>query len=92
MLNKIKINSSPRSFKIISEPYVIYTNRGYQAAMDVLDYQKNEQGYIMLSSISLSDQLIIIQEKRNGLLNGALIRIYKESDLKFAQYIIEQID
>jgi hypothetical protein len=74
--------------EILSEPYVVMTIRGFAPVVDV----KTATGDFILyiSSKSMSDGLMPLQEAAGGKFKGLKFRVKKESEDKMARYIVEK--
>jgi hypothetical protein len=91
MSQQIRISDSVRLLKIHSEPYVRYGSRGYTAAIDVTDVHTGEEGYLMISAMSLGETLREL-EVSVGKLTDASITIQKENASRLARYIVKIAD
>jgi hypothetical protein len=86
----LKITSEAVIVTIVSEPYVILTYRGYEPVVDVKVKGKDENYVMFISSQSLSRALEELRVRNNGNFKGINIRVRKESDDKFAKYIVDK--
>lgn len=89
---QLRVSDTALLLTIRSEPYVLYSKRGYQAAVDVENVHSGEEGYLIISAVSLSDQLHQLSQARNGLLNGASIMIKKAGKDRMAPYVVSVLD
>ncbi|WP_155999735.1 hypothetical protein [Thioalkalivibrio sulfidiphilus] len=88
--NQLKIDIEPKRIIITSEPYVMYTKRGYQAVVDVIESRSKRDYFIYISARSLSDRLEELRLMNNNKLHGLEIWVRKESAEKMAGYIVEE--
>lgn len=91
MSEQIKIDAEPRCLQVISEPYVIYTRRGYQPALDVYERKTRKQYVLYIAARSLTEKLEILRRENAGRFNGLEFWIRKESYEKTSPYIVEEI-
>jgi hypothetical protein len=91
MNTQIKISDSPNVLIINSEPYVIFTRRGYTPVIDVEEIHKGATGYLVITAASLGEPLHRIQSENSGKLKGVSITIQKEDSSKFSSYIVERL-
>jgi hypothetical protein len=84
----LKVGTEWISVEITSEPYVVMTVRGFAPVVDV----KAPAGEFILyiSSKSISDGLMPLQEAAGGKFKGLKFRVKKESEDKMARYIVEK--
>jgi hypothetical protein len=88
VVNQLKITIEPIRILITSEPYVKYTKRGYQAAVDVISTKDRRDFFIYIGSTSLTEKLEFLRNENNNMLTGIEIWIHKENDEKFSKYVI----
>jgi len=87
---QLKIDMEPKKLLIVSEPYVRYTVRGYQAAVDVLEKKSKREYYIFISAKSLSLPLEQLRIENNESTIGLEFWINKKSDEKTSPYILAE--
>lgn len=89
---QIRISDSSVLIKIISEPYVIYTKRGYQPAVDVTDLHSGAEGFLIISAMSLADgiQPMVLANKNH--FSGIVAVVSRASKEKTAPYIVRGED
>ena len=77
--------------RILSEPYVTYTNFGYQPAIDVLLLKKRRRLRLFLSAKTLGTQLesIRLENELQGLV-GIEVWVQKESDDRRSRYVVSE--
>ena len=90
-LEALKVDTEPVRLRIISEPYVIFTPFGYQAAIDVWQIKKKTKKRLFLSAKTLSLQLETIR-KENKMNNffGMEFWINKESASRKSPYVLAE--
>ena len=74
-----------------SNPFVVYTFRGYAPVVNVRT-ESGENRTLYISSKSISDQLHNVVLKNNDEWSGLTVRIWKESADRFAKYMVEELD
>ena len=92
MINQIKISVARELLVVTSEPYVIYTRRGYTPVIDVEHVHTGIIGCLVITAISLAEPLHMIQEQNGGSLAGVSLSIQKENKSRMAAYIVERLD
>lgn len=88
-LEPLKVNTEPVRLRIVSEPYVIFSPYGYQAAIDVWQIKKRRKKRLFLSARTLAVQLEAIR-KENEMKNfsGIEFWINKESNSRKSPYVL----
>ena len=76
--------------KILTEPYVILTSRGYAPVVDVAINGEADSKVMFISSVSMSQALEDFRLRNGNRFSGIHIKVRKESTDKFAKYIIEE--
>lgn len=84
----LHLDTEPRRVIIVSEPYVIFTKRGYQAVVDATDIKKQQNYVLFLSSKSLAAQLEPLRQENNGHFTGLEFWVRKESFDQKSPYIV----
>lgn len=85
---QLRITEEKVLLRICSEPYVLYTKRGYQPALDVLAIHSWEKFFLFISAISLSDSLYSISQNNQGKLKGIELVLSKASADRMAPYLV----
>jgi len=85
----ISFSTDPIKVKIISEPYVILTQRGYAPVVDIEAEEKPEASMMYISASSLSQALEGFRSENDMKFSGISIKIRKESSDRFAKYVVE---
>lgn len=88
---QFRVSPKWRKLKIISEPYVILNNFGYQPAVDILVEDKSIKQFLYISPKSLAKPLDELKIKNDNKFTGIQIKIKKTSAEKTATYEIEKI-
>jgi hypothetical protein len=65
---------------------------GYTPVIDVQDIHKGNFGYLIISAVSLGEQLYDIQVGNNNTLLGRSISINKENSSRMARYVVSCMD
>lgn len=86
----LRVDVEPRRLLVTSEPYVVYSARGYQPVVDVLEKKSRREYFLYLSAISLSHTLHVLQEENGGRTLGLEFWLRKESHEKTSKYILEE--
>ncbi len=87
----ISVTTDAVIVKIISEPTVFLTFRGYAPVVEVrLDGDSSgETHYLYIAAKSLSEPVEELRKKNGGKFTGLHLRLRKESPDKFAPYIVQ---
>ncbi|MFC1809600.1 hypothetical protein ACFL3D_05735 [Candidatus Omnitrophota bacterium] len=75
---------------IVSEPRVVMTYRGYAPVVEVQIEGEDAPKLMYINSKSISTTLESLKNENQGKFSGIKIRIRKESNDKFAKYIINK--
>ena len=86
---RIKVDMEPRRLLVTSEPYAVFTARGYQVAIAVFERKRKRSYELLIGSKSLSQGLAPLVEENNGRFLGLDFWIRKEDGDKFSKYIVE---
>jgi hypothetical protein len=89
-LSVLKIDVEPKQLLIASEPYVLFTNRGYQAVVNVIERKSRREFFIYLGAQSLADTLEKMRLINSGKMLGLEFWVRKKDSSKFAGYVIEE--
>lgn len=87
----LKVGTDALMIEILSEPFVIYTQKGYFPVVEVLESRKQQNYLMFISAQSLSRQLHKLAEENGGLMKGLEFWIRKESEDRMAPYILESL-
>lgn len=88
--DQLKVDIEPVRILIASEPYVRYTTRGYQAAVDIIELPHQKYRYLFLSARSLAAPLKQLSEENNGRFTGIEVWIRKNGLEKTSSYVVEE--
>ena len=88
-MENLKIDIEPRYLLITSEPYVVFTMRGYAPVLNVFEKKTGREYRIFISAKSLSDKLEKLLLGNGEKFVGLEFWIRKESDDKFSKYLLE---
>lgn len=88
---KLDITTEPVIFEIVSEPYVVLTYRGYAPVVDVKPREDNEVKCLYITASSLSQGIEEQRQKNDGKFSGINLRVKKESEDRFAKYVVESV-
>lgn len=85
----LSVTVEPLRLQILSEPYVIFTRRGYQCVALVMNQRRKSTHMLFLSAGSLANQLEPLRKENGGHLSGLEFWVRKASPEKTSKYIIE---
>ena len=88
-LQKLKIGEGWFSVRVHGEPYVVATFKGYAPVLEVEDTYAQTHHFLYISAKSLMEALEPLRQKNDGLFDGLIFRIRKQSGDPFAKYEIE---
>ena len=77
--------------ELIGEPEIVYTRRGFAPVVEIRDEKTREKFVMFLSSKSLAEGVQKLLEANKNLFSGIRIHVKKESDDRYAQYVITDI-
>lgn len=86
----LKIGIEPKRLLVTSEPYVVITARGYQAALRVLERRSRREHFIYIGARSLALPLEQLRRENGGRLLGLEFWVRKKDATKFSEYIVEE--
>lgn len=89
MKDRLKVTIEPVKVRITSEPYALFVNKQYVAVIDVHELKQRRDCYLIISPVSLSFSLNHIANESGGTLTHTEIWINKESEEKYAKYLVE---
>ena len=78
-----------KSIEVLSEPYVIYSGRGYAPVLDVRVESKKIKQILYISARSLAAPLEDMRLDNNGLFTGLRFQLRKSSDARTATYEVQ---
>jgi hypothetical protein len=87
----LKVDVNGVNVKIVSEPFVVNTTRGYAAAVNVAVEDGGEEKTMFISAKSLSDALERMAESNGGRFTGLKLSLKKESEQRYAGYVVERL-
>jgi len=79
------------NLKVISEPYVVFTNRGYAPVVDVENTGDNVKYQFYIQALSIAKKFEEMKKENDEKFSGLSFKVKKESSEKFAPYIIEKL-
>ncbi len=89
-LEAIKVTVDPVEMELICEPYVVYTFRGYAPVVNVRT-GSGEERTLYISPRTLAQGLEVLRQRNGDEFEGIKMRVSKESEEKFAKYVVEGI-
>jgi len=87
---QLKVDTEPRRLLVTTEPYVVFTALGYQAAMDVYERKTKRHWSIYIGAVSISKSLCTLVNANAGSAIGLEFWINKESDNQKSKYILSE--
>jgi hypothetical protein len=87
----LRVGTADTEIEILSDPYVVYTFRGYAPVVDVRVVRSGMPFVMFVSARSLASELEEMREAKGSLV-GLRCRIRKESSDQFARYILSEVD
>ena len=88
-LDAFRAGTEAATLSILSEPYVVMTRRGYVPAVTVEVAGEAEKRMLYISSYSISAALEPLVEENGDKFTGIKLTLRKESDDRFAKYVVE---
>lgn len=88
---RVEVGTDPIIFEIVSEPYVVFTFKGYIPAVDIQIREENAPRVMFIGASSLSRGIEERRVKNDGKFKGICLRIRKESEDRYAKYIVESV-
>lgn len=89
-LPTFKCTTDFSTLKIISEPYLVFTIRGYAPVVSVENVNDGSKYQLYIQAVSIAKALEDFRKENNGKFTGLTFKIKKESNDKMAPYIIEK--
>ena len=84
----LKVSTEWVDLTVTGPPTVVNSYRGYLPVLPVKDNERDFDYYMYISAKSLAEQLEPLREKNGGKFEGMKFWIKKESEDKFAPYVI----
>mgnify|MGYP000232889028 CR=1 FL=1 len=89
MKERLKVTTEPVKLRFTSEPYAMFVTKQYVPVIDVHELKRQRDYYLIISPVSLSMKLNDIRLESGGALIHSEIWLHKESDEKYAKYVVE---
>lgn len=86
----LKIDTNPLSLRIISDVYLIFKYKKYLPVVDFLDTKSKKRSSLIVQATSLATFLEELRLSSEGTIIDHELWIQKESEDKFAKYIISE--
>jgi hypothetical protein len=90
MRPNLRIGTEWIEVEILTDPFVVLTRRGYAPAVEVEHLKEGVVYTLFVGAASLAEKLEPIRMAR-GSLEGAQVRVKKESNDRFAQYLVDDV-
>lgn len=85
----LKVGTEPVLIRVISEPQVVFTARGYAPVVEVIDCRNEELWLLFIAAKSLADRLESMRKNNGGAFVGLEFWVKKASEDRMAQYVVE---
>lgn len=85
-----RVSTDWTDIQILTDPFVIYTKRGYSPVLLVEELNTEEKCLLFVSAKSLSEFLEKLRKER-GALVGVNVRVRKRGEEKFSTYEVEEL-
>jgi hypothetical protein len=92
MKNQLRVTDQKVFLTLKSEQYVVYGRMGYVPVVDVVDIHSGEEGYLVISAVTLGTPLYELQKANGGLLVGLSVSVQKASSNRMSPYILEVME
>ena len=89
MLEYLRVGTDPSLIRISSEPYVVFTARGYAPVIEVTDCKSGKSYLLFISARSIAEKLEDLRKANSNRFTGIEIWISKESTDRMARYVVE---
>lgn len=89
-LETFKATLEDIAIEVTSEPYAMYTYRGYAPVVNIKE-QGGEEKVLYISPRSLAQGIELLRQRNSDKFTGIKLKIRRESDDKFAKYLVEGI-
>jgi len=86
----LKIGAEPKRLLVTSEPYVVLTARGYQAALGVFEQRSKREYFIYIGARSIAMPLEQLRKENGGRMLGLEFWVRKRDEGRFSEYIVEE--
>jgi hypothetical protein len=87
----LRVDTTGVGVKIVTEPFVINTTRGYAPAVNVEVQETGEERTMFIGAKSLADPLQKMVDSNSGRFTGLKLHLKKQSDDRYAGYIVERL-
>lgn len=84
------MDTEPVRLQVLSEPYVVYTKRGYQPALDVFVRKQKRTYTLFIAAKSLTESLEHLRSGNGGRLSGLEFWIRKIGFERTSQYELSE--
>ena len=86
----LKIDTNPLALRIISDIYLVFKYKKYLPVIDLLDIKSKKRSSLIVQATSVATFLEELRFSSEGTIIDHELWIQKESDDKFAKYIISE--
>lgn len=87
----LRVDTVGVTIKIMTEPFVINTTRGYAPAVNVRVEDTGEERTMFIGAKSLADPLQHMVESNGGRFSGLKLSLKKQSDDRYAGYLVDEV-
>ncbi len=86
----LKVDVEPLRLLVTSEPYVVYTVRGYQPVVNVIERKSRREYFLYISAQSISRSLEQLKVENGDRMLGLEFWLRKEGPEKTSKYVLEE--
>jgi hypothetical protein len=91
ILQPLRVSTGEVVVTILSEPGVVFTQRRGYAPVVRVRLETGEERNLFIGAISLGTPLNNLQKANSGRLTGLKVGLRKESDDRFAPFIVREV-
>lgn len=88
---QLRVGEGQIPLRIMSEPYVVLTFRGYAPVVDVLHLRQKVNYTMYIQAKTLAEKLEEMRKKNNGRFASLEFLISKASSDRFSAYVVEPL-
>jgi len=88
---KLAISTVPMILRILSEPTVVVTFKGYAPVVQAENSSDGSKGMLFIGSKSLTEGIEPLRARNGGRFTSLVIRLHKESAERYAKYVVEEV-
>ncbi len=88
-MDRLRVTTEPVRLLVASEPYLILTAFGYEAAVEVVLTKSQGVRYLLIGPRSLAVRLEEMRFQNGGFFSGLEFWVYKSGDDKKSSYVVD---